>query len=59
MQYELDRTGDEQGEPSLTEMVDKSIRLLSRSTNGYMLLVEGQSHDTVLAVDNVVIFTTK
>lgn len=41
MQYELDRSGDGQGEPSLTEMVDKSIRLLSRSTNGYMLLVEG------------------
>ena len=44
MQYEVDREIDDgMGEPSLTEMVDKAINLLSRgsSANGYLLIVEG------------------
>ena len=41
MQYETDRSTDGLGEPSLTEMVEKAIGLLSRSPNGFFLLVEG------------------
>ncbi|CAG1013269.1 alkaline phosphatase [Burkholderiaceae bacterium] len=40
MQYEADRAGDAAGEPSLTEMTDKAIRMLRRSRNGYFLHVE-------------------
>ena len=42
MQYELDRENDAWGEPSLTEMVEKSIDILERADNGYFLLVEGR-----------------
>lgn len=41
MQYEVDRDRSAEGEPSLTEMVEKAIRILSRSKKGYFLLVEG------------------
>ena len=43
MQYEADRATDPAGEPSLTEMTDKAIRLLQRSggDKGYFLHVEG------------------
>jgi alkaline phosphatase len=41
MQYEADRAKDPAGEPSLTEMTDKAIRLLQRSRHGYFLHVEG------------------
>jgi alkaline phosphatase len=41
MQYEADRAGDPGGEPSLTEMTDKAIRLLQKSPTGYFLHVEG------------------
>ena len=41
MQYEHDRPGDKAGEPSLAEMAEKSIDMLSRNTEGYVLLVEG------------------
>ena len=43
MQYEVDKDKDGNGEPTLTEMVQKAIQLLSRSSsaNGYFLLVEG------------------
>jgi alkaline phosphatase len=40
MQYEADRARDAAGEPSLTEMTDKAIRMLQRSRNGYFLHVE-------------------
>ncbi|MEK8034456.1 alkaline phosphatase [Ideonella sp. DXS29W] len=40
MQYEADRTLDTAGEPSLTEMTDKAIKMLSRQPNGYFLHVE-------------------
>ncbi|CAM5591736.1 hypothetical protein MAUB1S_09991 [Mycolicibacterium aubagnense] len=41
MQYEHDRPGDKAGEPSLAEMAEKSIDILSRNPEGYVLLVEG------------------
>ena len=43
MQYEADRATDPAGEPSLTEMTDKAIRLLQTSggDKGYFLHVEG------------------
>jgi alkaline phosphatase len=40
MQYEWDRARDPAGEPSLTAMTEKAIRILSRSPNGYFLMVE-------------------
>ncbi len=40
MQYELDRKKDPGGEPSLTEMTEKAIRILERSPKGYFLMVE-------------------
>ncbi|MFI0846634.1 alkaline phosphatase [Mesorhizobium sp. IMUNJ 23232] len=41
MQYEHDRPGDKAGEPSLAEMAEKSIDILSKNPEGYVLLVEG------------------
>jgi len=41
MQYEYDRAGDEAGEPSLAEMAEKAIDILSRNPEGFVLLVEG------------------
>ena len=41
MQYELDRAKDPAGEPSLTEMTEKAIRILERGPKGYFLMVEG------------------
>ncbi|MDO5638365.1 MAG: alkaline phosphatase [Neisseria sp.] len=40
MQYESDRKNDKAGEPSLTEMTEKAIKLLSNNKNGYFLMVE-------------------
>jgi alkaline phosphatase len=40
MQYELDRPKDKAGEPSLTEMTEKAIRILKRSPKGYFLMIE-------------------
>ncbi len=40
MQYELDRRKDPGGEPSLTEMTEKAIRILERGPKGYFLMVE-------------------
>lgn len=40
MQYELDRAKDKGGEPSLTEMTDKAIRLLQKNKDGFFLHVE-------------------
>ena len=40
MQYELDRAKDKGGEPSLTEMTEKAIRLLQKDKNGFFLHVE-------------------
>jgi alkaline phosphatase len=40
MQYELDRAKDEGGEPSLTEMTAKAIRILQKDKSGFFLHVE-------------------
>lgn len=41
MQYEADRADDTAGEPSLAEMTEKAIEILSKNDGGYVLLVEG------------------
>jgi len=41
MQYELDRSSDSAGEPSLAEMTAKSIEILRRDRDGYLLVIEG------------------
>ena len=41
VQYEADRAKDPAGEPSLTEMTEKSIQMLQKSKKGYFLHVEG------------------
>jgi alkaline phosphatase len=40
MQYEADRATDAGGEPSLTEMTEKAIKMLQKSREGYFLHVE-------------------
>ncbi|MEW6705140.1 MAG: alkaline phosphatase [Pseudomonadota bacterium] len=40
MHYELDRAQDKAGEPSLSEMTEKAIRLLQRHRKGFFLQVE-------------------
>ncbi|KAJ7363614.1 hypothetical protein OS493_009776 [Desmophyllum pertusum] len=41
MQYEVYRAEDGAGEPSITEMTEKAIRILNKNPKGYFLLVEG------------------
>ena len=41
MKYEADRSSDGAGEPSLTEMTEKAIRILSKNPKGFFLNVEG------------------
>jgi len=41
MEYDYDRPKDKGGEPSLAEMADKAIDILSRNPEGYVLLIEG------------------
>ena len=41
MQYEIDREEDKGKEPSLAEMVEKSINILKKNNNGFFLLAEG------------------
>jgi alkaline phosphatase len=41
MQYEHDRARDGAGEPSLAEMTDKALDVLSQNAKGYFLMVEG------------------
>jgi alkaline phosphatase len=40
MEWELDRAKDTAGEPSLTQMTEKAIRILKRSPKGFFLMVE-------------------
>ncbi|MEQ9396881.1 alkaline phosphatase [Marinobacter salarius] len=40
MNYELDRSNDIAGEPSLSEMTSKAIRVLDNNPNGYFLQIE-------------------
>ena len=39
LKYEVDR--NEQEEPSMIELTNKAIEMLSKNKNGYFLLVEG------------------
>ncbi len=41
MEFEIDRAQDEGGEPSLTEMTETAIRILSQNPRGFALMVEG------------------
>lgn len=41
MQFELDRLGDEAGEPALKDLTLAAIERLSQDEDGYVLLVEG------------------
>jgi alkaline phosphatase len=40
MQYELDRSADKGGEPSLAEMTTKAIEILRNDKDGFLLVVE-------------------
>ena len=52
MQYEADRADDTAGEPSLSEMTDKAIDILSKNDNGYVLQVEAGRVDHALHAGN-------
>lgn len=41
MQYEADRANDGAGEPSLSDLTAKAIRMLSKNSKGYYMMVEG------------------
>ena len=41
MQYEADRSHDIDGEPSIAQMTQKAIEILSKNDKGYFLMVEG------------------
>ncbi|OWF39849.1 alkaline phosphatase, tissue-nonspecific isozyme-like isoform X2 [Mizuhopecten yessoensis] len=41
MQYEMERDDGPQGEPSLTEMTTKAIKILQKNDKGFFLMVEG------------------
>lgn len=41
MQYDLDRTKTDAGEPSIKDMTTAAITRLSRNPNGFVLMVEG------------------
>ena len=41
MQFELDRADDPAGEPSIAQMTEKAIEILSKNKEGYFLMVEG------------------
>lgn len=48
MKYESDREAEAdslEGEPSLTEMTEAAIKMLSKGSNGYLLVVEGGKID--------------
>lgn len=41
MKYERDRGDDAAGEPSIAEMTEKAIQILSKDEDGFFLFVEG------------------
>jgi alkaline phosphatase len=42
MQYELERDNGTNGEPSISEMTAKAIKILKRNKEGFALMVEGK-----------------
>ena len=52
MQYEADRNRSDAGEPSLTEMTDTAVRMLSRNPKGFFLHVEAGRIDQAHHVGN-------
>ncbi|KAG1649591.1 Alkaline phosphatase, tissue-nonspecific isozyme [Nymphon striatum] len=45
MDYELDRNKEDNGQPSISEMTEKAIDILSKSEKGFFLFVEGSKID--------------
>ena len=45
MQYEVERDQSSNGEPSLTEMTEKAIKILKKNSKGFFLMVEGARID--------------
>lgn len=41
MNFEHDRRGDQGGEPSLSEMTEKALKILQKNPQGFFLMVEG------------------
>jgi len=52
MQYETDRHLDSAGEPSLTEMTEKAIKILQKNSKGFFLFVEGGRIDHAHHINN-------
>jgi alkaline phosphatase len=44
MNFEMDRDNGDDGEPSLKEMTRKAVQILSRSPEGFLLMVEGEKN---------------
>ena len=47
LQYELERSSSKEMEPSLTEMTEKTLAILSKNPKGFFLMVEGGRIDHV------------
>ena len=41
MQYEANRANDTGGEPHISAMVEKAIKILQKDGDGFLLMVEG------------------
>ncbi|GHC93054.1 alkaline phosphatase [Pseudorhodoferax aquiterrae] len=52
MAYELDRVNQNLDQPSLTQMTEKALDVLSRNNNGFFLMVEGGRIDHALHGSN-------
>lgn len=47
MDFDVDRNTNDTGDPSLTDMTIKALRILNNNPNGYFLFVEGKSEITM------------